>query len=245
MPDGGVLTVSGSNVTLSEGDRMPRPKLALGDYAVLTVVDTGTGMDASVQSRIFEPFFTTKVAGLGTGLGLSTVFEIVKGMSGAIRVSSELGAGTVFRIYLPRTATVATLLPTAATASVAGGSERVLIVEDEEAVLQLVGDTLRRNGYSVLTALGAEQALAVVAGSDRPIDLVVTDVMMPNGTGPDLVAELDRTTTCRRALYMSGYAGAALARQGKLAADSEFLQKPFTGMQLLAKVRELLDSAAV
>lgn len=246
MPSGGLLRIGLSNVALGDGAVASRLKLTKGDYVLLTVTDAGTGMDAGTRDRIFEPFFTTKDAEHGTGLGLSTVFEIVKALGGAIRVSSEPGEGTTFRIYLPKTDAVALAVshqpPT--TETVIGGRETVLVVEDEESVRILVTDILLRNGYSVLTASEAGAARRIAAEAESPIDLVLADVMMPDGTGPELVATLATRHGRPRALFMSGYAGAVLARQGRVAADSAFLQKPFTSPQLLAKMRQILDAPA-
>jgi two-component system cell cycle sensor histidine kinase/response regulator CckA len=244
MPDGGLLSIRLENQTLTETNRVTRFKLTKGDYVVLTVTDTGSGMDTTTRDQIFEPFFTTKAEGQGTGLGLSTVFEIVKALKGAILVSSELGHGTTFTIYLPRTADAAGTIEVPSTAAIIGGGETVLVVEDEEAVRRLVSDVLGRNGYTVLAAADADCARAIVADRPGTIDLIVADVMMPDGTGPELVRSLESGPGRPRALFMSGYAGAALATQGRLAADSQFLQKPFTGPQLLWKIREILDAAA-
>ncbi|HYE86633.1 MAG TPA: ATP-binding protein [Vicinamibacterales bacterium] len=242
MPDGGKLSVTATNVTIGEGYRVPRFKMTPGQYVLVTVSDTGTGMDASTRTQIFDPFFTTKGEGYGTGLGLSTVFEIVKGLGGGIRVTSEPGEGTTFQIYLPRTETPVDGATVPSTATLIGGSETVLVVEDEESVRTLVSDILGRKGYTVLKAADATAARAIVAQSDQPIDLVLTDVMMPDGTGPELIDSLRTGAASNaRALYMSGYAGAVLAKQGKMAGDCEFLQKPFTGPQLLTKIRHLLD----
>jgi two-component system cell cycle sensor histidine kinase/response regulator CckA len=243
MPDGGRLTIRLENQTLTETSRVARFKLTKGDYVVLSVTDTGSGMDTTTRDQIFEPFFTTKAEGLGTGLGLSTVFEIVKALKGAILVSSEVGQGTTFTIYLQRTADDAGPIEVPSTAAIIGGGETVLVVEDEEAVRVLVCGVLGRNGYTVLTAADADCARAIVADGMHTIDLIVSDVMMPDGTGLELVRSLESGAGRPRALFMSGYAGAALARQGRLAADSQFLQKPFTGRQLLWKIREILDAA--
>jgi two-component system cell cycle sensor histidine kinase/response regulator CckA len=243
MPNGGRLTIKASNVRLTEADRMPRFKMKPGDYVVLSVSDTGSGMDAATSEQIFEPFFTTKDAGRGTGFGLATVFEIVKTLGGGIRVSSELEQGTTFTIFLPRTQMVSADAAQPGAATLIGGAETVLVVEDEEGVRMLVDGILSRKGYTVLTARDSESARAIMSECATPPHLVLTDVMMPDGTGPDLVHSLSQQAgQPLRALYMSGYAGAVLARQGKLAADSQFLQKPFTGPQLLLKIRELLDS---
>jgi two-component system cell cycle sensor histidine kinase/response regulator CckA len=243
MPNGGRLTIKASNVRLTEADRMPRFKMKPGDYVVLSVSDTGSGMDTATSEQIFEPFFTTKDAGRGTGLGLSTVFEIVKTLGGGIRVSSELEQGTTFTIFLPRTQMVNAGAAQPGAAALIGGAETVLVVEDEEGVRMLVEGILSRKGYTVLTARDSESARAIMSECAKAPDMVLTDVMMPDGTGPDLVDALSQQAgQPLRALYMSGYAGAVLARQGKLAADCQFLQKPFTGPQLLLKIRELLDS---
>ncbi len=244
MPNGGRLSIKASNVRLTAADRMPRFKMAPGDYVVLSVTDTGSGMDAATSAQIFEPFFTTKDAGQGTGLGLSTVFEIVKTLGGGVRVSSEPSQGTTFTIFLPRTelATAGAASPFN-TSALIGGAETVLVVEDEEGVRLLVEGILTRKGYTVLTARDLESARATMASCVRQPDLILTDVMMPDGTGPDLVEALsEQASKPLPALFMSGYAGAVLASQGKLAADCQFLQKPFTGPQLLLKLRELLDS---
>jgi PAS domain S-box-containing protein len=187
MPAGGLLRIAAGNVTIGDGTVASRLKLTKGDYVLLTVTDTGTGMDASTRDRMFEPFFTTKDAAHGTGLGLSTVFEIVKALGGGIRVSSEPGEGTTFRIYLPKTdaGTLTASHQPPSTETVIGGRETVLVVEDEEAVRLLVRDILQRNGYSVLMAAEAGAARRMAAESEVPIDLVLADVMMPDGTGPE------------------------------------------------------------
>ena len=244
MPKGGVLRIGAANVTLGEADACSRLKLTQGDYVLITVTDTGTGLDAGTRDRIVEPFFTTKDAAHGTGLKLSTVFETVKALGGSIRVSTAPGEGTTFRIYIPKTSPAALTEshqpPT--TAAVIGGYETVLLVEDEEAVRQLVTNILERKGHAVLTVGDAGEARWIAAESATPIHLVLADVMMPDGTGPDLVSTLKTVHGRPRALYLSGYAGAVLARQGRMTADSAFVQKPFTGPQLLSKVREILDA---
>ncbi|MDP3720719.1 MAG: ATP-binding protein [Acidobacteriota bacterium] len=245
MPNGGELRIKVSNAALDEGAAR-RFKLTRGDYVLLAVSDTGTGMDSGTCGRIFEPFFTTKDADHGTGLGLATVYEIVKSIGGGIRVASTPGEGTTFRVLLPKShaATVAEHQEPPTIEAVIGGGETVLLVEDEESVRTLATSILQRNGYVVLTAAEAGPARRLASESDVPIHLVLTDVMMPDGTGPELVAGLCTKFGRPRALYMSGYAGAVLARQGRLAVDSAFLQKPFTGTQLLSRVRQILDAPA-
>lgn len=244
MPNGGRLTIKAGNTTLTSDACMPRFKMAAGEYVVLSVTDTGSGMDQSSTAQMFEPSFT-KDATPDAGLGLPTVFDIVKGLGGAIRVSSELDRGTTFTIYIPNSDSSTRAVVSRGASGVIGGSETVLVVEDEDGVRAFVADMLTRNGYTVLTAASAVHARAVLTEASRTPDLVLTDVMMPNGTGPELVESISSQVGKRvRALYMSGYAGAALAQQGKMAADSEFLQKPFTGPQLLLKVRQLLDASS-
>jgi len=243
MPTGGQLTIRAGNVTLGDQDRVPRFTLAKGEYVMLSVTDTGTGMDAATRDRMFERCLAATSDAKGTGPGLTTVCAIVKALGGGIMVSSEPGAGTTFRVYLPRPdprALEASLTP--GVTPLIGTGETVLVVEDDEAIGALVSDILSRNGYTVLVAANGDEAVELVRAAPR-IDLVLTDVMMPDGSGPELIARL-RTEKPMRALYMSGYAGAVLARQGQLAGDCEFLQKPFTGLQLVAKASELINRSA-
>ena len=243
MPTGGELTIRGANVTLGDQDRVPRFKLTKGDYLMLSVTDNGSGMDASTRDRMLESCLAATSDATGTGTGLTTVCAIIKALGGGIVVSSEPNAGTTFRVYLPRTdpsALEASLTP--GVTPLIGTGETVLVVEDGEAIRAQVSDILTRNGYTVLVAANADEAVEMVRSAPR-IDLVLTDVMMPDGSGPDLIARL-REEKPIRALYMSGYAGAVLARQGQLAGDCEFLQKPFTGLQLVAKASELINRSA-
>jgi PAS domain S-box-containing protein len=215
-----------------------------GRYIVLEVTDTGIGMDAATQARIFEPFFTTKELGRGTGLGLSTVHGVVTQMNGSISVYSEVGHGTTFRIYFPPaggTEPARAVLP-APPLSV-GGRERILLVEDEAAVRSLAVTALRRYGYQVVAAASPADAVQMVGADDR-FDLIISDVMMPGGVGPELVATLRARQPNVSALYMSGYSGAALALMGNLDDGSHFIQKPFTITALLAKIRQILDAPA-
>jgi two-component system, cell cycle sensor histidine kinase and response regulator CckA len=244
MPSGGQLTIRAGNVTLGDQARLPRFKLASGEYVMLSVTDTGSGMDAARRDRMFESCLTAACEPGRAAPGLTTVCAIVKALGGGIMVSSAPAVGTTFRVYLPRTdaqAMEASLTP--GVTPLIGTGETVLVVEEGEAIQVLVSDILSRNGYTVVVAANADDALELVRSSPR-IDLVVTDVMMPDGSGPELMAQL-RTERPLRALYMSGYAGAVLARQGQLAGDCEFLQKPFTGLQLIAKVSELINRSTV
>jgi CheY-like chemotaxis protein len=240
MPSGGQLTIRAGNVTLGDQDRVPRFKLATGEYVMLSVTDTGSGMDAATRDRMFEPGVTWASEPRRAAPGLTTVCAIVKALGGGIMVASEPAEGTTFRVYLPRTdarTLEASLTP--GVTPLIGTGETVLVVEDGEAIGVLVSDILSRNGYTVVVAANADDALALVRSAPR-IDLVLADVMMPDGSGPELIARL-RTEKPLRALYMSGYAGAVLAHQGQLAGDCEFLRKPFTGLQLVAKVSELIN----
>ena len=242
MPRGGRLVVETGSVHLVEDEVRQRIGLSAGDYVVLSVSDDGSGMTAEVQARLFDPFFTTKAAGKGTGLGLSTVYGIVKQANGEISVYSELGKGSVFRIYLPATSDAA-----AATAGepAASPSERgtgtLLIVEDEPLVRSMATRVLRIAGYTVLTAGDGAEALRVAGERSRPVDLLVTDVVMPQIGGEDLAARLRALWPGLLVLYISGYTERGFASRG-LAPGSAFLQKPFTPAALAHRVRELLDT---
>ena len=214
-----------------------------GQYVLLTVSDSGTDMDDATRQRIFEPFFTTKDKGKGTGLGLATVHGIVEQTGGRVWVYSEVGAGTTFKIYLPR------LLDGTATAAAeqdrlearAVGTETVLVVEDEEPVRNIVERLLRAAGYTVLTAQHGQAALGAVEHYSKKIDLVLTDVAMPKLGGRGLVEELTRVRPGIKALYMSGYADDAIVHHGVLEVGLHFIGKPFGVAELLRKVRDVLD----
>ena len=210
----------------------------------LSVRDTGIGMTRDVMERIFEPFFTTKGPGHGTGLGLSTVYGIVVQSGGQVFVTSEIGLGSTFTIYLP--ARAADSEPASAPPVVPvvhGGAETVLLVEDEELVRQLTREILRRNGYRVLEACDGIAALAVLRDHRGPIDLLLTDVVMPRMSGHELVEQARPLRPDMRILYVSGYSEEAIARQGQLTEGIELLAKPFTPGALTAKIRQLLDRA--
>jgi PAS domain S-box-containing protein len=240
MPDGGKLTIETSNVELSEeycrihGDAKP------GQYVMLAVSDTGCGMGATVRARIFEPFFTTKPQGKGTGLGLAMVFGVVKQSNGQIEVYSEVGKGTTFKIYLPQTQEP---IPSAAASQLAVpvGHEVILVVEDEEGVRSLVQDLLEMNGYTVLTANNGNEALQVFEKHKDAIHLLITDVVMPEMGGPELVARIKVQHPETKSLFTSGYTDHAIVRNGELEAGVAFIQKPFTPANLARKVREVLD----
>ncbi|VTR93797.1 multi-sensor hybrid histidine kinase : PAS/PAC sensor hybrid histidine kinase OS=Desulfococcus oleovorans (strain DSM 6200 / Hxd3) GN=Dole_1520 PE=4 SV=1: PAS_3: PAS_3: PAS_4: PAS_8: PAS_4: PAS_3: HisKA: HATPase_c: Response_reg [Gemmata massiliana] len=241
MPIGGTVTIETRNVVLGTGATVDGAEVRSGPYVRLSVTDTGTGMTAAVRRHIFEPFFTTKEQGKGTGLGLATVYGIVKQSGGHIEVETALGRGTTFRIYLPGTASPV-LSENAADGMVPEGTEVILLVEDEPGVRALAELALRKRGYTVLTAGHAEEAAAVAVRSMRPVDLLLTDVVMP-GTGGRALAERLFTLQPRlKVLYMSGYTDDAVVRHGVEAARVNFIQKPFTPSSLARKVREVLDS---
>jgi PAS domain S-box-containing protein len=242
MPSGGMLTieVASADFEASAGRWQTVPA---GSYNVISVSDTGCGMDDEVQSHLFEPFFTTKKQGKGTGLGLPTVYGIVKQSGGHLWVQSEPGHGSTFRIYLPRVAAEAGR-PTPAAAMpqiAAGGSETILLVEDEEGVRALAQRVLERHGYTVLEARHGADALRIAASFDGRIDLVLTDVVMPEMGGREMVEALTASRTDVLALFMSGYTDDDIIRRGLLDPGLAFLQKPFTSNALARAVRDLLD----
>ena len=251
MPEGGKLTIETANVELDEAYAREHLGAVAGAYVRLAVTDTGTGMDASVRAHLFEPFFTTKEVGKGTGLGLATVYGIVKQSGGYVSVYTEPGHGSSFKVYLPRTASPASPASAAAPASssttsprppAARGSETILIVEDDPAVLALSSRALEAQGYTVLAAADGTAALRVVERHGGPIHLLLTDLVMPGMSGRDLAAHLAARRAGIRVLYMSGYPGDAVVHRGALAPGSAFLQKPFAPDGLARKVRDVLDA---
>ena len=241
MPKGGTLSVTTSREVLDEGSARLHGLDAAGEFAVLTVTDDGMGMSEEVQARVFEPFFTTKEAGHGTGLGLATVYGILTQAGGRITLYSEVGNGSIFRIYLPVVKEDATLEPSARRLSPdLKGTETILLVEDEASVRAAAQEALRRQGYQVLPAANAAEALALVAQHAGKIDLVVSDVVMPKMDGPTLIGMLRKERPELKALLMSGYTGGALARIDEHGYDLPFLEKPFTVLALAKKVREVL-----
>jgi len=240
MPDGGKITVQSCDVTVRQNFREHR-FVQPGRYAVISVADTGHGIDKETQSRIFEPFFTTKEKGKGTGLGLSTVYGIVKQSNGYVFVESEPGAGTTFYVYLPRVEDSAEeLAPAKAPQAEAGGCETVLLVEDEESVRELVKVTLVSRGYNVLEAENGEFGLEVAEKFKDRIDILITDVVMPGIGGRELAKKLLAARPGISVLYLSGYTEDAVVTQGAIGPDTGFLQKPFTLQNLAKKVREVL-----
>jgi len=242
MPNGGKITIQSANARLSHDDlRREYSYIQPGDYVVLSVTDTGHGMDKETQLRIFEPFFTTKEKGKGTGLGLSTVYGIIKQSGGYVLVESEPHQGTTFRIYLPRVEDALEPAGAAGASSTqSGGSETVLLVEDEESVRQLVRETLESKGYKVLEADHGEAALQIAAEYSDDIDILITDVVMPGMSGRELSARLCASSPQIKVLYLSGYTEDAIPHEGVLDSGTAFLQKPFTLQLLSRKVREVL-----
>ena len=240
MLTGGRLTIQTQTIVVDENHRRGQQFIRPGNYVMLSVSDTGMGMDRETQSRIFEPFFTTKEKGKGTGLGLSTVYGIVKQTGGYVMVQSEIGRGTTFHIYLPLVEEAAEKSSVSAPDTATGGTETVLLVEDEESVRQLVRDTLTAKGYRVFDADNGEAGLAVAAAHDSKIDLVITDVVMPGMGGRELVKQLTQTRPAIKVLYLSGYTEDAIVSDGSIEKGTAFLQKPFTLQNLSRKVREVL-----
>jgi two-component system cell cycle sensor histidine kinase/response regulator CckA len=245
MPNGGKICIRTANVTLDDSHRPENTFIKHGAYIMIQVSDTGQGMDRETQARIFEPFFTTKEKGKGTGLGLSTVYGIIKQSGGYVFVQSELGRGTVFTIYFPRVDEPSEPLGASQVAlASAGGSETVLLVEDEDSVRQLVRETLESRGYRVLEAENGNAGLALAASHADTIHLVITDVVMPGLSGHELVQQLVAVRPSIKTLYLSGYAQDAFPTPLTTDSQKTFLQKPFTLQSLARKVREILGPPA-
>ena len=241
MPKGGRFTIETSNVELDNLYRAAHPVVQPGKYVLLAVSDTGTGMDAETQAHIFEPFFTTKEQGKGTGLGLATVYGVVKQSGGFIWVYSELGRGTTFKIYLPRVDGPAASIPVVhIPSSLARGTETVLLAEDEQDVREVAREFLESAGYTVLEAAGGAEALEVSAAHAGPIDLLITDMVMPGISGQELARKMRALREGIRVIYMSGYSEHAAGEAAKCDAAAMVLTKPFSRAVLLRTVRDIL-----
>ncbi len=246
MPSGGRLTIETSNIELDRRYAVTHASVEPGHYVMLSVSDTGCGMSEETQSRIFEPFFTTKGPGKGTGLGLATVYGVVKQSGGYIYVYSEVDRGTTFKIYLPQV--IAELDKPAGEVAAPGrarGSETILFVEDEQSVRELVKQYLGAMGYSVLEASDGLEALKTAADHPEPIHILITDVVMPHLSGPDLATQLGASRHGLKVLFISGYTDDTVFRHGVLEGGVAFLQKPFNLKALANKIREVLDGQPV
>jgi len=242
MPNGGEIVIQTSNVELDATYLGQRLGGTAGPHVLLTISDTGVGMDRETQSHIFEPFFTTKPAGKGTGLGLATVYGIVKQSGGHIYVYSEPGRGTTFKVYLPIVESEERVLPRAARPLAAAGSgETVLVVEDETTVRGLARRILESRGFRVLEASTGEDALQLLMQNAEPIHLLLTDMVMPDMGGHTLWERLASVRPNTRVVFMSGYSGYDVERIGALPKGASFLEKPFTPDALVGIVRKTLD----
>ena len=244
MPSGGSLTIETGVAVLDEAFVAQHHGAKVGRYAMLSVTDSGVGMTETVRRQIFEPFFTTKEEGKGTGLGLSTVYGIVKHSGGTVWVSSEPGHGATFTVYLPAVASAVNVVSASATAPSTGmgGTETVLVAEDQDVVRAIIRKTLQRHGYVVLEAAHPRDALAISRSGGQPIDLLLTDVVMPGMSGLELARTLHEERPSLQVLFTSGYTTHTLTEAGEAAEGVEFIQKPFTPHALLEKVRHVLDS---
>jgi CheY-like chemotaxis protein len=244
MPHGGKLTIETSNVSLDQAYVQRHVIVPAGEYVLLTVSDSGEGIAAEHLEHIFEPFYTTKEAGKGTGLGLATVYGIVKQSAGFIWVYSEPGQGTTFKIYLPRVVRAGEAeRPPQVIASSPHGWETLLLVEDEAAVRASTGEFLVRCGYTLVTAENGEEALRVSRDYSGPIHLMITDVVMPKMGGPQLAAQLLAERPDMKALFVSGYAENTALHHASMDVTSRFLSKPFSLSTLANKIREVLETA--
>jgi CheY-like chemotaxis protein len=241
MPGGGRITIETANVTLSETDAGRRIAVPSGPYVMLAVSDTGHGMSSDVLEHLFEPFYTTKPQGQGTGLGLSTVFGIVRQSGGDVWVYSEPGHGTTFKIYLPRTQPAAQPAVVASSPVPPRGAETILLAEDDAALRALAMRVLTRQGYTVLEATNGREALELCESYEGTIDLVLSDVVMPELGGRALVERLAASRPRTRVLFMSGYTDDDVFRRALIDHRTEFLQKPFTPQSLSQRVREVLN----
>jgi two-component system cell cycle sensor histidine kinase/response regulator CckA len=246
MPAGGKIVIETANVELDEARAKEQLGAKAGPHVMITVTDTGSGMDRETRARIFEPFFTTKAPGKGTGLGLATVFGIVQRYDGSTWVYSELGRGTTFKVFFPSYERAEgardTRRFTVPPPRVLRGSETVLLVEDEAPVRGVAGAILRKSGYHVLEASDAGEALQICEGRDTPIHLLLADVVMPHASGAELAERARASHPDMRVLFMSGDAPESIIGRGGVDSNVAFLQKPLTPDVLSRKVRDVLDT---
>lgn len=241
MPDGGCLTVSGELVELDEGFLKTHNIGKPGRYTLISATDTGAGMDKKIMEKIFEPFFTTKEVGRGTGLGLSIVYGIIEQHNGYINVYSELGKGTTFKIYLPIIKSDVKETESAVSTALTGGTETVLVAEDNEEVRNLIKNILQKSGYKVIEAVDGEDAINKLAEDKDKIQLLIFDVIMPKKSGKEAYEEIKKIRPDIKALFTSGYAADIIERKGFLDEGFNFIPKPISPRELLKKVREILD----
>ena len=244
MPEGGILNIEAANMELDESYTVSHPEVMPGMYVMISVSDTGTGMDEETMEHIFEPFFTTKDREKGTGLGLATVYGIVKQHGGSLSVYSEKGKGSTFRVFLPMVSKegIETEKKGVAKENIEKGSETILIVEDNETVRMFALNMLQELGYNVIIASSADMAIKISRDSEKKIDLLLTDVIMPKMNGRELYDILKKERSGLKVLFISGYAGSIIGHHGILDRDVNFLQKPFTIYSLSKKVRSVLES---
>ena len=243
MPNGGKLIIHAHNLTLDENYIESHSEVTAGDYVAISIGDTGTGITDEVKAHLFEPFFTTKEKGKGTGLGLATSYGIIKQHGGHISCYSEVGLGTTFRVYIPRTQDeeeTAKLITT--NEGIIGGSEKILLVEDESAVRKFVMTALKRLGYEVISASYPDEALKLFLENPPPeINLLLTDIIMPQMSGKNLAEKIHAINPALKILFMSGYTNEQLGDRGVLDANTHFIEKPFSIELLAQKIREVLD----
>ncbi|HTZ52018.1 MAG TPA: PAS domain S-box protein [Spirochaetia bacterium] len=242
MPEGGTLLIECANAVLDESYADTRPEVRPGRYVMIAVSDTGHGMDEKVMTHLFEPFFTTKEVGKGTGLGLSTVYGIVKQSEGHVACYSEVGRGTTFKVYLPRAAGRRTMALTGAEGDAPSVREDklILLVEDDASLRSLTETMLRRSGYRVWSACSGAEAIEIAARGGEPIDLLLTDVVMPGMNGKEVARRVGEIHPTARVLYASGYTTDAIVRHGLLEEGIQFIQKPFTRNELLQRIWDIL-----
>jgi CheY-like chemotaxis protein len=243
MPKGGTLTIGTGSQRFERGQTRNDVAVTPGDYVVLSVADTGCGMDKQIRDRIFEPFFTTKELGKGTGLGLSTVYGIVKQSGGYIWIDSKVNRGSTFTIYLPRVDEPLPAVKLEATVATSSGTGTVLLVEDEETVRSMARTCLEMSGYRVFEASDGVEALHIARSRAVPIDLLLTDVVMPFMTGPELAEQMTSFFPKIKVLYMSGYSDREFEEASIPPSSGNYLQKPFSPHALTAKLRELSQDA--